>query len=220
MHAALVKYAIIMLTLCALSLGQSAAAGETLAGRYKMSGGPDVASELLLAPDGRFTYFLAAGALDEHASGQWRVDGTRLRLTTIPKPVAPTFAVGAITRSAQGIPTFHVVAPAGSGIAGVSLRLGYDTGEIVEGYTQETGWSLPRYDPQKSPRWVEFAIPMYNLQSQRFPLDLAKGDDFTFAITPNDIGTVDFTDLPIAIEQGQIVIQRGEGSMIFEAIKP
>ena len=217
MTCTLMTVARIGLALLCISVGQGAAAADNSpAGRYRMSEGPDVASELILAADGRFTYFLAAGSLDEHSAGQWRIDGKTLRLTTNPKPVPPTFAAGPITRLAEGIVTLHVVSPRGDGIAAIDLKLGFDQGEPVEAYTQDYGWSLSPNEARKNPRWVEFAVPMFQLQSQRFPLDLSRGNDFTFVLTPNDLGLVDFTDMPAAIVDGEIIIKRGPGEMIFK----
>ena len=45
------------------------------AGHYRLAGGPDVASEILLRPDGRFQFFLMEGAVDEQAAGP--LDGAR-----------------------------------------------------------------------------------------------------------------------------------------------
>lgn len=53
-----------LLAALALLLAHPAPAAG-LEGRYRAVGETDVASELILQPDGRFRYALSAGALDE-----------------------------------------------------------------------------------------------------------------------------------------------------------
>jgi hypothetical protein len=139
---------------------------------YRIQDGPDVASELVLEPDGKFSYFLAAGALDETAQGSWRLEGSHLRLTTTPKPIAAIFSPGAISSTDDSALELHVTDPAGNGIAAVDFTLGFDTGEPEEGYTQDYGWTLDHAD-QRAPRWIELSVPISSLRSPRFPIDLA-----------------------------------------------
>lgn len=207
------------LVLAALMMMHGMSAAHAQAGRYRLSGGPDVASELVLDPDGSFAYFLAAGSLDEHARGRWSVDGAALRLTTIPRPVAPVFSAGRVARSGDASLILHVTAPNGAGIAAVDLRVGFDAGGYVDGYTQDHGWSLAEGE-RRTPRWVEFGVPIHGLRSQRFPIDLARGNAFTFVLTPNDIGEVDFTGMRIDVVPGRIVVHRGDTPLTFEAVPP
>ncbi len=196
--------------------GQIASAAQSLAGRYRVSGGPDVASELVLSADGRFTYFLAAGSLDEQSAGRWQADGKLLHLTTIPTPVQAVFSRGAVGTSKEAGLILHVTGPHGGGIPAVDFRIGFDAGEPVEGYTQEYGWSLPA-EEKRTPRWVEFAVPMYELRSQRFPLDMVHGNVMTFVITPHDLGTIDFTNVRIDVQPGRLTRHRGDALVLFEA---
>jgi hypothetical protein len=192
--------------------GPAAAAADGPAGRYRLHDGPDVASELILRPDGKFEYFLIAGSLDEQAQGTWRVDGASLRLTTVPKPVPAVFSRGSVSSTAGAKLVIHVTNPAGSGIASVHFTLGFATGPLVKGYTQEYGWSLDDGE-QRTPRWIELSVPIYNLRSPRFPLDLPKSNEVTFILTPNDLGTIDFTGLQIDIQPHRLIMHR-DGALI------
>ena len=109
----------------------------------------------------------------------------------------------------------HVTAPGGEGIAGVDIRVGFDTGEDVEGYTQDYGWSLPEGE-RRVPRWVKLSVPMHDLRSGRFPVDLAAGNMLTFVLTPNDLGVVDFTGLRIDVAPNRLVLHRGDALLVFE----
>jgi hypothetical protein len=191
-------------------------AQDEVAGLYRIQDGPDVASELDLRPDGRFVYFLAAGSLDEQAEGTWRVEGSHLRLTTSPKPVAAVFSPGVITSTDDSALELHVTDPAGNGIAAVDFVIGFDTGEAEEGYTQDYGWSLKKSET-RSARWIELSVPMYGLRSPRFPLDLTSGNNFVFYLTPNDLGTLDFEGIEIDITRGGLVVHRNGAAITYRA---
>jgi hypothetical protein len=193
-----------------------AIAGDSVAGRYRLNDGPDVASELILKPDGSFAYFLMAGALDEQAHGTWRVEGKAVRLTTVPKPVPAVFSKGPSAPAPGGGLAIHVTDKAGSGIALVHFTLGFDSGPPVTGYTQDYGWSMGDGET-RMPRWIELSVPMFNLRSPRFPLDLSGGRALTFILTPNDLGTIDFTGMQIDIQPNRLIMHR-EGALIpYEA---
>jgi hypothetical protein len=207
-----------VLLAAALALtSQAAVARDGLAGRYRLHDGPDVASELILRPNGKFEYFLMAGSLGEQAQGSWRVDGGALRLTTIPKPVPAVFSRGPASSTTDGPLVLHVTNPAGRGLASVHFILGFVAGQPVMGYTQDYGWSLDGGE-KRTPRWIEFSMPIYNLRSPRFPIDLTKGNALTFILTPNGLGTFDFTGMQIDIQPHRLVLHRDGGLMIFEAM--
>lgn len=166
--------------------GAPAGAERGPAGTYRLVGEPDVASGLSLQPNGRFRYFLSAGALDERAEGRWSAAGETVTLATEPKPVPPLFRAGPVGK-AQGAPlSVKVSSPADRGIPGVDLRIGFDEGPPADDYTQEDGWTLPA-DEKRVPRWIELAIPMHGIASPRFPIDLAAGNALAFTLVPNDV---------------------------------
>ena len=65
----------------------------TVAGHYYWKGVHEVGSELLLLPNGRFQYFLAYGAYDENATGDWHVDGELIILNTSKEYTPPRFTL-------------------------------------------------------------------------------------------------------------------------------
>jgi len=197
-------------------VSQVAVAGGSPAGHYYIKDGPDVASELILRADGKFQYFLSAGSLDEQAQGAWRVEGDELKLTTIPKPVPAVFSMSPSSSTKDSSLEIHVTNPAGSGIASVHFALGFDTGQPINDYTQDYGW---RMDPQekRTPRWIELSVPIFNLRSNRFPVDLTKGNRLSFILTPNDLGTIDFKDVQIDVEPRRLIVHRGSALITYEA---
>lgn len=200
-----------------LMLSGGVAAAQSPVGRYRLVGEHDVASQLEIRADGGFSYMLAAGALDEQAKGRWTSDGKVVRLTTMPKPKPPEFSAGSVSHSDEGPFRLKVNAPNGRGIAGVDLRIGFDKGDPIESYTQEYGWSLPAGEA-RSPRWVELGLAMYNVGWTRFAIDTAKGNDLVFIFTPNDLGTVDFDNLPLDIHEGRLVMHRYGGTLTYSAV--
>jgi hypothetical protein len=196
----------------------AAAAERNPAGDYRLVGEQDVASGLQLGRDGRFRYFLAAGALDERAEGRWSSDRGVVTLVTEPAPRPPQFERSAPTKTQGSALSVRVSSPRGSGIAGVDLRVGFDEGEIVESYTQEDGWSLPAGE-KRIPRWIELAVPMHGLASPRFPIDPASGNALAFTLVPNDLGVIDFDGIRVEIAGKALIVHRGAARLRYERVR-
>lgn len=196
-------------------LSQAVFAGDSPVGHYRIKDGPDVASELILRGDGKFQYFLSAGSLDEQAQGVWKVEREKLKLTTIPTPVPAVFSVGPSSSAKDSRLDVHVTNPAGRGIASVHFTLGFDKGKAINGYTQDYGWRMGE-EEKRTPRWIELSVPIFNLRSDRFPVDLTKGNRLTFILTPNDLGTIDFKDVRIDVEPGRLIVHRGGALITYE----
>ena len=205
-----------LLSLLLAAAGGSASAEPGPEGRWRLTGEPDVGSELLISSDGTFGYGLSAGALDEYSRGRWRREGDRLLLFTDPKPIPPAFSAGP-ARAAGGAATIRVVGPEGSGVAGIDVLVGFADGSTAEGYTQEEGWSLPAGERRK-PIWVELSVPMFGLASKRLSLS-ETADDFTFVLTPNDLGLVDFEAARVDVERGRLILHHGEAAMTYERVR-
>jgi hypothetical protein len=203
------------LSIAALLLIAAAASAPDPVGRYRLQGEHDVASELIIARDGHFEYALAAGALDEEASGPWRRVGNEIRLTTRPKPVPPAFSAGAARKVALAPLTLHVTWPGGRDAVGTDFRIDFDAGPPLITYVGgPDGWTMPEEETRK-PVAVTFALTMFDVESQRFPIDTAKANDLSFLITPHDLGKVDFQDVVLDVEPGRLVMHRGQAKMTY-----
>jgi hypothetical protein len=185
------------------------------AGHYRLRGGHDTASELDLLPDGRFRFFFAAGALDLHAEGRWTSDGHTVVLNTAPRPTPAAFTAGPVTRTDDSPIVVLVNGPNGRGIAGVDLKMGFADGREFESYTQDYGWRYDQEGPPGVPRWVELSLRMYDLPPQRFALDAAAGNKFTFTLVPNDLGVQDFRDTALQVTGDGLVITGPGGNGIY-----
>lgn len=202
-----------------LALASAATAREpSPAGVYRLVGEQDAASALALRPDGRFQYFLAYGALDEQAEGRWSVADGLVTLVTEPKPVPPAFRRDRSGKTGSAPLSVSVHWPDGRGIALVDLRVGFGQGPPIEGYTQEDGWSLPA-EEKRTPLWIELKVPMHEITSPRFAIDLATGNALAFSLTPNDLGILDFEGIRIEAADGALIVERGGARFRYQAVR-
>lgn len=216
-HNRPMRNTILSLAAMALLAPPAAHAEQGLIGRYRLAEGPDVAGELVVARDGTFQYALAAGALDESAQGRWRIVDGKTCLFTEPKPVAPQFAKAAPLAVDGATPTLLVTWPDGRGIAGVDFRIGFDTGEPAEGYTQTYGWSM-RGDDIRTPRWVELSVSMYQLVSGQMAIEDKDQGTVRIILTPNDLGVVNFEAACLEAAEAMVILHRKEGDMRFRRL--
>lgn len=198
----------------ALLAAPAIAQDNAFVGEYGIAEGPDVGGGLLIRSDGRFQYALAVGALDERAEGRWEARGDRICLTTEPKPVPPAFEKGAPIAVDGAIPTLLVTWPNGEGIPGVDFRIGFDSGDPAEGYTQYYGWTMPQED-KRAPRWVEISEPIYGITAPRFVLTEADGGRLRVTLIPNDIGVVDMEGACLEKTDRGVLLHREDGNIRF-----
>jgi len=158
--------------------------GQSMAGRYALSGVREVGSELMLKPDGSFEYFLAYGAADYSATGSWKQEKDAVVLTTAGQDVAP-FRLVKSAKTANGVVRVWVKAPNGQPVPNIDVAL--DGGSSAR--TDSSGVAL--FPDEKTPRQVTFAIRVYQFRSE--PIALTAGDnDFHFEIHGEAITRVRF----------------------------
>ncbi len=197
------------LALFALLLAAPAAAQPSAAGRYRAEG-PDVASLLELAGDGRFRYQRSEGALDEQASGRWTQTAEGVLLETMPHPRPPEWQINTIGESAESPLTVTVKVPGGDSLAGIFLRIGFANGDRLAGSTQSDGWSMPPEDARQ-PEWIEFSEPIHGVASQRFDLPQRRGLALSVTLVPNEIGIAAFDKTPATVTRDGLMLHwRGE----------
>lgn len=198
--------------LAAMMLLQAASAAPAmppaaLAGLYDGSQ-MEMAAELVLHPDGRFDYGLSYGALDEEASGRWSATADAVTLRSDPvTPPAYSFedkgaehpgTVTAKLEAGEGPnPQFFSFALTGDGIAPITADVGPD------------GEAVLAYDPARPPNTIRVLLPIYEMVSQPFPLDLAReGRRIVVRFTPNDLGRVMFEDAVLPITDDGLQMER------------
>lgn len=184
------------------------------AGEYVLSQ-MELVAGIRLNEDGTFQYGLTVGALDERAQGRWEAAGNRIKLTSEPRPVAPTITPARVEASPGEPFTMRVLAPNGHDVPGVDLRIEFDSGEPLDSYLAGGPWSLPDGE-RRVPRFVTFSWMSYRLQSGRLPLDAKAGSVAIFTLTPNDFGVIDLGDAPAEIVGDTLILHRAEGEMRFK----
>jgi len=192
-----------------LLVAAPSAAQVSHAGLYR-SQGPDVASALELAADGRFRYQRSEGALDEEASGRWTATGDGVLLETLPHPRPPEWQINTIGESAESPLSVIVKVTGGDSLAGIFLRIGFINGDRMAGSTQFDGWSMPP-DDERQPAWIEFSEPIHGVASQRFDLPQRRGMALNVTLVPNEIGIAAFDKTPATVTRDGLVLHwRGE----------
>ena len=183
-------------------------------GRYTLAEGPDSAGELQLDNDGSFRFGMSAGALDTSAEGRWSRSANGITSRTQPRPVAPVFSLKtAAPDDGDGGFGLIVTWPDGKGIAGVDFRIVFDGGNEFTGYTQYYGW---RSEPGYRQRIVsiQLAEPIHGTVSPVFDVP-AGARQFTFVLTPNDMGIADFDNAPAERDGNDLLLHWRGGVLRF-----
>lgn len=175
----------------------------------------EIAAGLELRADGRFRYGLTYGALDEQAEGSWTVEGDQVLLTTEPAVIPPRFLLAEQKPTASGALAVGVVDPNGRPLPNIDVAIAYDEGDPDILQSREEPVAVP-LDAKRPPRSILLAVPVFDVASEPFPIDPAKGYGFTFRFEPNGLGTADFQRTPLAIDKGALVLPRFDRTLRFE----
>lgn len=132
-------------SLLSLSIPAVAADQAALAGHYYLQGVTEVGSELLLKKDGRFEWMLSYGAVDQQASGDWRVAGDTVTLVSGNGGKEPQFRVFDESEmnikkpAAAGQWVAIVGFPRVGPMAGVEVRFEAKSGKTATAVTVQNG---------------------------------------------------------------------------------
>lgn len=190
-----------------------AIAPADLAGTYD-GGQMELAAGLELRADGRFRYGLTYGALDEEAEGSWVVEGDTVLLTTEPAVVPPRFTLAEQRATGSGALEVVVSDPKGRALPNIDIAVTYDEGDPDILQSREEPVSIP-VEAARLPRTILLAIPVFDVVSDPFSIDPAKGYGFSFRFEPNGLGTADFQRTPLAIDKGELVMPRFDRTLRF-----
>jgi len=191
-----------------------ATAPADLVGRYD-GGQMELAAGLELLADGRFHYGLAYGALDEEAEGSWTVEGDHVLLTTEPAVVPARFLLAEQKPAGPGAIAVLVVGPQGRALPNIDIAITYAEGDPDIVQSREEPVEIP-FEAARPPKGVLLAVPVYDVESELFAIDMAKGGGFTFRFEPNGLGQADFRRTSLAIDKGALILPRFDRTLRFE----
>jgi hypothetical protein len=157
----------------------------------------EAAGGLELGPDGRFRYGFTYGALDEQASGRWRTEGNRILLTTDPAPIPPEWTLVAAEPGDPKLFALILEGPTGSPIPNIEVEVRMRDGSVEAAQTR-AGWMEAELDGRE-PVSVSFRIPVFDVGSPAFPIDVAKARRIRVRLDPKDLGVRDFRDWPLEV---------------------
>jgi len=178
-----------------------AAYGQDLAGSYVLHGEMEVGSELLLKPDGKFEFMLAYGAADYWAKGTWKRDGNTVVLHTAGKKEEPF----KLLRSEAGKPgqiRIFVMGQNNKGVENIEVHL-MAGDKPIDGRTDSDGMAV--FPDAAKAHGVAFEVPVYQVATAPYPID-ATHKDYYFEINGDTITQVFFTDEPLAIDGGNLIM--------------
>lgn len=160
----------------------------------------ETATALEIQPGGRFRWMLSVGALDLESDGLWtrREDGSLL-LNTDPPIVPPRVELVGTGRDRSG---------------GVLVRIPDERGETPYFLDAEAEYAdgtrriadfqqgEHRFPKERNRRIVAVRVvsPIFGIASDRYPVSPETGNLLTFRFIPNQLGRVDFHDLPVRVE--------------------
>jgi hypothetical protein len=168
----------------------------------------EVGSQLILSPSGRFLWVFSYGALDLAGEGRWsrEADGT-IVLNSDPPVEAPRFEL--VGRSHDDRPGVAVRLTCDSRQAADYLNpvVEYADGERIGERFSELEYRSDT-NPPRPVAAVYVGSLLFDLMSERFPVNPQEANVLTFRFVPNDLGRVDFRSERLRFENGALVLAR------------
>jgi hypothetical protein len=210
------------LSLSAVAIPSSGVAGQTapasssqLVGTYD-GHQMEMAVGLKLQADGRFDYGLSYGALDESASGTWRVDGGSVILTSDPV-TPPTFVMLEQQPTSDGKTHLVLDLPKGWSRQVFDAEIGLADGRFVGGQLSDDSDTI-LLGPGDRPVSLRLGMAVYQLRSDAFRLDGTAASRIHVRFEQNGLGKVAFAKTPLRIDNGNLLLDRYGRSIVFRRV--
>lgn len=210
------------LSLSAVAIPSAGLAGQTgpanssqLVGTYD-GHQMEMAVGLELRADGRFDYGLSYGALDESASGTWRVDGNVVLLMSDPV-TPPKFTLLEQRPASDGKTHLVLDLPKGWTRQYFDAEIRLADGRVVGGQLSDDSDAFP-LTPGDRPVSVRLALGVYDLHSDPFRLDGTAASRIHVRFEPHDLGKVAFAKTPLRIDNGNLLLERYGRSIVFKRV--
>ena len=164
----------------------------------------EVASGLILQPDGRFRWMFTTGALDMSAEGRWRREGNDVLLDTEPPVTAPRFEFLGAGREAGAGLVVRIEDERGRVPQYLDVEARYDAGEPGYAPLDE---EVYRFTPAPGRRIVAIRVGSapFNFWSEPYPVP-ADANRMRFRFFPGDLGRTDFRGTRAVIEGNTLTL--------------
>lgn len=176
----------------------------------------EMAVGLKLRADGRFDYGLSYGALDESATGTWRVQGDSVLLTSDPV-TPPTFVMLGQQPASDGETHLVLDLPKGWTRQYFDAEVGLADGRDVGGQLSDDSDAIPLAAGDR-PISLRLTLGVYEIRSDAFRLDGTPASRIHVRFEQNDLGKVAFAKTPLRIDNGNLLLERYGRSIVFKRV--
>lgn len=183
-----------------------------LAGEYD-GGQMEIAASIELTDDQQFRYTLSYGAIDEMAEGRWERAPGGVLLTSDPI-TPPAFALDGQTAEAGRTLTLTLDVPRGVSRQYFDAIVRFADGRVVQRQFTEDGLAFD-LGPEARPVGVAVFLPLFDVQSETYPVSFAAGGDVRIRFTPNDLGKVAFDRTEARFDKQDLLLDRHDRTIRF-----
>ncbi|HEY5722572.1 MAG TPA: hypothetical protein VIT45_09650 [Allosphingosinicella sp.] len=164
----------------------------------------ETATALEIQPCGRFRWMFSVGALDLEGEGLWtRRDDGSLVLNSDPPVVPPRFELVGTGRGRGGGLLVRVADEQGRTPYFLDVEAEHADGSRSRADFEEGEHLFPAVRGRPIVA-IRLLSGPFDLVSDRYPVSPAAGNVMTFRFIPNQLGRVDFRDLPVRVEPGAL----------------
>jgi hypothetical protein len=193
-----------------------APATACLAGDYSGSA-TEIAAGLELRPDGRFSYGLSYGALDEQAEGRWEANASAV--TLIGDPVTPPqFSLASESAGRKDELRVLLDVPEGMERQYFDLLLIPAAGEPIQAQFRDEGVAI-ELGPRDRIVQAQLRLGVFDLLSEPFAIDGRNGRVLHFRFAPNDLGKAAFDRTLLPRDGANLLLDRHERHLRFRPVK-
>lgn len=184
-------------------------------GNYYLQGVREVGSQIILFDNGKFSYFLSYGAVDQSAAGTWRKDGQSIVLdaAALPEPSFLTaMRLPELNRNdGKDTPPLMAVVKVVSYQLGLTWSNMVVTAEFADGKVRSgktgTGGTL-LFIERTEPEWLDLPIvrvaveyPPAKVGKRWFPFDSTKAKTLVVEFEPGNLARQNFESLRLVFNQ-------------------
>ena len=199
----------------ATSAAEAAPAPACLAGDYS-GNATEIAAGLELRADGRFSYGLSYGALDEQAEGRWEANEAAVIL--IGDPVTPPkFSLASEGPGPKNAFRVQLDVPQGMERQYFDLLLIPAEGEPIQSQFREEPLEIELGARDRIVQ-AQLRLGVADLVSEPIALDGRNGREARFRFEPNDLGKAQFDRTPLPRDGANLLLERHDRLLRFRPI--